>query len=145
MTETARATLVLSGFVAIVFGSAVAVQAKETTGGIVRDLNGLTGLLKSAWVLPAEGSTSDLLSVPAGKTFALTQACMIYTVNGSPSAKVELTATSGGRLVILTADRTCVDFTPGIAIEAGNTLQCSNSSNIGSINGCTVTGVLSDL
>ena len=91
----------------------------------------------------SSGAGAVVLTTPATGFFILTQACLD---RGDASGATELSCTSKGRIVRLeTGDVSCTTFTPGIALDPGDSLVCRNAGFLGGPTraACLVTGVVS--
>lgn len=106
---------------------------------------GPSGTVVSARVeVVSSGAGAAVLTTPATGFFILTQACLD---RGDASGATELSSTSKGRIVRLEAagDVSCTTFTPGIALDPGDSLVCRNPGFLGGPTraACLVTGVVS--
>jgi len=90
-------------------------------------LTASAGKLVSKSVRPNVGYTKSFLTVPPGKLFMLTQACIEH-----PGAMIRVrkgpTFRKDGRLTY--GARGCTTYTPAYAISPGETLACTNNSGL---------------
>ena len=88
------------------------------------------GPLLSRSAEPTAGGYKPFFSVPGGKAFLLTQACLEHG-----AMKMEVSATDGTFAV---SERGCTDFLPAYVVDGAATFHCRNLS--GQMRACQITG-----
>jgi hypothetical protein len=105
-------TLSLSLLLACSCGLANAQEVPVTNGGV-------SGILTNFRGDPAEGTSVNVLTVPAGNVFALTAACVF----GEPEeGDVPVLTTDLGPFIAEGAG--CVNYSPGLIVTEGVTIIC---------------------
>ena len=125
-----RVFMILAAMSLAALALAVTSDAEEPDGSAQVAMAPTRGPLVSRSALTSSGGTKLFHSVPGGKAFHLTQACVENT-----AMEVEIKSASGTFTV---GTRGCHTFHPAYVVDGAATFHCKNRSGLQ--RSCTITG-----